>query len=72
MSDAWDVFVRSVNRADLEGERMRAVNLDDERFGSDAHKAQMWIHEVARVESGRAMSFAHVPYRFTDWERTRG
>ena len=69
---AWDVFTRSIDKAELEKERMRAANLDDERFGSDAHKAQMWIHEVARVESRRALSFAHVPYRFVDWERTRG
>lgn len=66
---AWDVFTRSIDKAELEKERMRAGDLQAERFGSREHHEAMWLHEVARVESRRALSFAHVPYRFVDWER---
>ena len=69
---AWDVFTRSINKTELEKERMRAGDLNAERFGSREHHDAMWLHEVARVESRRVLTFAHVPYRFTDWERTRG
>lgn len=68
---AWDVFTRSIDKAELEKERMRAGDLQAERFGSREHHEAMWLHEVARVESRRVLTFAHVPYRFVDWERDR-
>lgn len=61
MTVAWEVFVASLNPVELEGERMRAGDLQAERFGSREHHEALWLHEVRRLESRRALAARVVP-----------
>lgn len=65
---AWDVFTRSIDKTELEKERMRVGDLQAERFGSREHHEAMWLHETRRVESRRVMANAHVPFQFAAWQ----
>ena len=65
MSVAWDNFIAAVDPVELERERMRAVDLKAERFGSREHHEAVWLHEVRRGESLRARAAVVSPVWFT-------
>ena len=58
----------SLNPVELEKERMRAGDLQAERFGSREHHAMVWAHEVCWVESRRALASWEVPVWFSGWQ----
>jgi hypothetical protein len=61
MSDAWEVFVASIDRTALETERMRAPK-ESERPGSAADRMMRTSHELmkARVKARRVRVAAEV------------
>ena len=62
MDSAWEVFVSSLDPAQLEAERMRAPKLS-ERFGSWEHHRMVHAHKARRLEYRRLESFRVVPLR---------
>jgi len=72
---AWDNFTAQIDPVALELERVgiSAVSaevashlLRGERPGSRRNREQLWLHEVRRVESRRALSSVVVPLWFND------
>ena len=59
---AWDVFTRSIDRTELERERMRAGNLAHERFGSKQHELMLAEHDhsTRRYQAAKSVSWEPV------------